>query len=44
VRGQSGNPNGRPRHVREKLTKDIITDLANDWHTDGSRRAPISGK
>ena len=32
--GQSGNPAGRPRHVREKLTKDVIIDLANDWHAN----------
>ena len=35
--GQSGNPAGRPRHVREKLTKDVIIDLANDWHANGKQ-------
>jgi hypothetical protein len=35
--GQSGNPNGRPRYVREKLTKDILSDLANDWAKNGKK-------
>jgi hypothetical protein len=37
VPGQSGNPAGRPRDVLEKLTKDVIIDLANDWHANGKQ-------
>ena len=33
--GQSGNPKGRPKGSRNKLTEEFIRDLANTWETMG---------
>ena len=33
--GQSGNPNGRPKGLKDSITKDFITDLADIWKRRG---------
>lgn len=35
VKGQSGNPNGRPKGVRERLTRKLLCDLERDWREHG---------
>ena len=35
--GESGNLKGRPRHVRERLTQEFITDLSEVWKKDGMK-------
>lgn len=35
-KGQSGNPAGRKAGIRENLTKDFVTDLAEVWKKDGA--------
>lgn len=36
-KGQSGNPNGRPREARQRLTEKFIKDLAAHYDRDGMR-------
>lgn len=33
--GESGNPNGRPKGTRHKLSEDFIAALAADFETNG---------
>jgi hypothetical protein len=35
AKGQVANPNGRPRHVRERFTQAFMTDLNNTWQKQG---------
>src|SRR3954468_6440158 len=35
--GQSGNPNGRPRQARDRLTQDVINGLAADFGRNGQK-------
>lgn len=35
--GQSGNPAGRPRGARTKLTEDFLKDVLEVWETSGKR-------
>jgi hypothetical protein len=37
IKGVSGNPAGRPRHVRERRSSRIVSDLADDGQKHGSR-------
>ena len=34
--GQSGNPAGRPKGARNKLSEDFLEDLAKDWKENGA--------
>src|SRR3954468_11343575 len=34
-KGQVANPNGRPRHVRERFTQAFMTDLNSTWQKQG---------
>ena len=33
--GQSGNPNGRPKGARSKLTETFLNDALEAWNTNG---------
>jgi hypothetical protein len=33
--GESGNPKGRPKGAKNKLTEKFFKDLCNDWETHG---------
>lgn len=35
VKGQSGNPAGRPAGTRNKLVESFVSDLQEKWRTDG---------
>ena len=37
VKGQSGNPAGRPVGSRQKIAEYIIRDIASDWQVNGAR-------
>jgi hypothetical protein len=39
--GQSGNPNGRPKGSRNKLSEDFVADILADWTEHG---AAVIGK
>lgn len=34
-KGQSGNPNGRPKGSRNKLSERFLADVARDWNKHG---------
>jgi hypothetical protein len=34
--GQSGNPGGKPRHARNRLTNGFLTRLADDFEKNGA--------
>jgi Family of unknown function (DUF5681) len=36
VKGQSGNPAGKPLGTRNKLIESFVTDLQEKWRTDGA--------
>lgn len=35
-KGQTGNPNGRPKGVRDKVTNAFLNDLEKDWRENGA--------
>jgi len=35
-KGQSGNPNGRPKGSRNKLSEQFVADLQEDWEENGA--------
>jgi hypothetical protein len=35
AKGNAANPNGRPRHSRERFTKGFMDDLWNTWQKQG---------
>ena len=36
VRGQSGNPRGRPKGARTRLANSFVADLGADWAVNGT--------
>lgn len=36
VKGQSGNPAGKPLGTRNRLIESFVTDLQEKWRTDGA--------
>lgn len=36
VKGQSGNPAGKPLGARNKLVESFVSDLQEKWRTDGA--------
>lgn len=36
VKGQSGNPAGKPLGTRHKLVESFVSDLQEKWRTDGA--------
>ena len=37
TKGQSGNPNGRPKGTRDTFTHEFISDLAAAWKKNGAK-------
>jgi predicted RNA-binding protein len=35
-KGESGNPSGRPKGARHKLSEDFLRDVVEDWNQYGS--------